>query len=140
MKIVLDTDVASALIRAEYNRAVAEWILEQHDEDIYLTSITVSELVFGVMRMPEGRRKSEVDDNVSAFVGEFYDRTVDFDASAAIEFGRFVPDRLSVGRPIERDDAEIAACCIAHHATLATRNTKHFQDIPGLDLINPWEI
>jgi predicted nucleic acid-binding protein len=128
------------LIRAEYNASVEGWLAGLQDEAVFLTSITFSELVFGVMRMPDGRRKNSVDDSVSLFVAQFYDRTIDFDADAAIEFGRFVPDRMSTGRPIERNDAEIAACCIAHHATLATRNTKHFEGIPGLDLINPWEI
>lgn len=89
--------------------------------------------------MPEGRSRSAVDDRTSQVIGGFYERTLSFDANAAIEYGRFVPDRFAIGRPIDRADAQIAACCIVTGATLATRNVKDFEKIPGLKVINPWE-
>lgn len=91
------------------------------------------------MRLPDGRRKNELDDRILKAISDFYDRTLDFTANAAVAYGRFVPDRLAVGRPIERADAEIAACCLQVGAVLATRNVKDFDEIPGLEVINPWE-
>lgn len=64
---------------------------------------------------------------------------LDFDFAAALEYGRFVPDRMKIGRPIARADAQIAACCLTNGATLVTRNTRDFEEIPGLELINPWK-
>jgi predicted nucleic acid-binding protein len=132
--------VISALIRAEQNPAVVDWMREIQDEAVFMTSTTISELVYGVMKMPDGRRKVLYDDNVAAILSVFYDRTIDFEANAAIEYGRFVPDREAIGRPISRPDAQIAACCLATGATLATRNVKDFEDIPGLEVINPREL
>lgn len=137
--IVLDTDVASALIHGEQNQAVSNWFTGLRDEDVYLTSTTMSELIFGVMRLPNGRRKNQLDDDVAALISSFHDRMIDFDFMAALEYGRFVPDRFAIGRPIARDDAQIAACCVISGATLATRNTKDFEQIPGLTVINPWD-
>ncbi len=138
--IVLDTNVVSELAAPETNVNVEEWIRAQHDEDIYITAATLSELVEGVMLLPEGRRKNDLDDRIVEAIGEFYDRTLDFTANAAVTYGRFVPDRFSIGRPIKRADAEIAACCLQFGAALATRNTKDFEGIPGLEVINPWEM
>jgi len=137
--IVLDTNVVSELAGPEPNQNVINWILQQRDEDVYITAATLSELVEGVMKLPEGRRKNDLDDRILDAIGNFYDRTLDFTANAAVTYGRFVPDRLAVGRPIERADAEIAACCLQVGAALATRNTKDFEEIPGLEVINPWE-
>lgn len=137
--IILDTNVVSELAGPKPDANVANWILQQRDEDVYITSTTLSELVEGVMRLPDGRRKNDLDDRILNTVGDFYDRTLDFTANAAVTYGRFVPDRLSNGRPIERADAEIAACCLQVGASLATRNVKDFEGIRGLEVINPWE-
>lgn len=137
-RIVLDTDVISALFRPELNPKVADWAGSLGDDQVYLTTTTASELILGVMSAPEGRRRNELDDIVAAVLSAFSDRLYDFDFYAALEYGRFVPDRLADGRPIARADAQIAACCIANGAALATRNTKHFQAIPGLEVIDPW--
>lgn len=138
--LVLDTDVVSALIRRDRNRSVALWLRDREDDEMYLSSTTVSELIAGVMRLPEGRRRSEIDDGVAALVSSFSDRIVDFDFAAAFLYGRFVPDRFAIGRPIDRADAQIAACCLATGATLVTRNAKDFESIPGLKMINPWDL
>lgn len=89
--------------------------------------------------MPEGRRKNELDDRVAAFISRFQNRIIPFDTSAAIDYGRLVHERNASGQPIGRADAQIAACCLVSGATLATRNVKDFEAVPGLKLINPWE-
>lgn len=135
--IVLDTDVVSALMRPTQNPSVVAWSQSLADE-VYITTTTLSELVFGVMIMPDGRRKNALDDAVVSAIKPFYDRTIEFDSNAAVDFGRLVGDRQTSGRPIERADAQIAASCLLRGAKLATRNTKDFDGL-GLELVNPWE-
>lgn len=137
-KIVLDTDVASAFAQPQIDPVIEAWGESLRGNEFFITSTTLSEMVFGVMIMPEGRRKNELDNRVARFVSGFYDRTIAFDANAAIEYGRFCGDRRAAGLPIQRADAQIAACCLANGATLATRNVKDFVSIPGLELTNPW--
>jgi predicted nucleic acid-binding protein len=139
--IVLDTNVVSELAGPEPDPRVVSWTAELEDEEVYITSTTLSELVEGVMRLPEGRRRNDIDERVSRAVAAFYDRTLDFSADDAIVYGRFVPDRdAEAGNPISRADAQIASCCLAAGAVLATRNVKDFEGIPGLEVINPWEL
>lgn len=139
MKVVLDTNVISELAKRRPEERVETWVEQFHPEELWTTSTAISEIVEGVMRMPEGRRKSEVDTAMMFALGAFYERTLNFDGNAAVEYGRFVPDHISAGRSIKRSDAQIAACCLAAGAVLATRNVKAFESIPGLEVINPWD-
>lgn len=125
--------------KRECNANVSDWIERQDPGELWLTSTTISELNLGVGRMPEGKRRDTVGDVNARFVAAFYDRTFSFDSHAAGVYGRLVADRMSDGRPISREDAQIAANCIAAGASLATRNTSDFLGIPELELIDPWE-
>lgn len=137
--IVLDTNVLSELGKRECNANVSNWTEQQDPGDLWITSTTISELNLGVARMPEGKRRDTLGDVNARFVAAFYDRTFSFDSHAAGVYGRLVADRMSGGRPISREDAQIAASCIATGAALATHNTRDFDAIPELELIDPWE-
>jgi predicted nucleic acid-binding protein len=139
VKLVLDTDVLSALLKPEKNQQIVRWADSVSEHELFITSTTVSELIYGLVRAPEGRRKDQLDDGISRLVSMFGDRVLNFDFAAAFDYGRFVADLQAGGSSIDRADAQIAACCRANGAALATRNTKDFEDIPWLTVINPWE-
>jgi predicted nucleic acid-binding protein len=102
------------------------------------TAITAAELLYGVSRLPGGRRKAALADEVAGLLrDEFADRVEPFDVRAAGYYAVLVAERDQLGRPIGTADAQIAAICRAHGATLATRNTKDFT-YTGIDLHNPW--
>jgi predicted nucleic acid-binding protein len=89
--------------------------------------------------MPSGKRRATVSDVNARFISAFYHRTFSFDGHAANVYGQLVAHRMSDGRPISREDAQIASSCIASGASLATHNIRDFDAIPGLKLINPWD-
>jgi predicted nucleic acid-binding protein len=68
---------------------------------------------------------------------DFPGRVLSFDLEAAVVYADLVAMRERQGQPIDVADAQIAAICLAQGATLATRNTKHFEGV-GLTLMNPW--
>lgn len=68
----------------------------------------------------------------------FADRILPFDQSAAEYYATISAHRKRQGRPISQFDAQIAAICRVHQATIATRNVEDFTDC-GIDIINPWE-
>jgi predicted nucleic acid-binding protein len=63
-----------------------------------------------------------------------------FNELAASQYGQVVANRRKMGRPIAVEDALIASIALAHNLKLATGNTKDFEHIPNLVVVNPWEI
>ena len=136
--IVLDTKVVSELMRAEPAVLVLDWVDSHAAEDIHLTAITLAELLYGVARLPDGRRKTELADQIEAMVTEDFDhRITAFDETAAAHYADIVVLRERAGRPISTADAQIAATCRSHGAVLATRNIEDFLDT-GISIVNPW--
>ena len=136
--MVLDTNVVSELMRPEPDAAVLAWLNEQAADTLWLNSVVVSELLYGVARLPDGKRRAQLALAVQAMLAEdFAGRVLPFDLEAAVVYADLVAKRERQGQPIDVADAQIAAICLAHGATLATRNTKHFEGL-GLTLMNPW--
>lgn len=106
-------------------------------EEVATTAITAAELLYGVARLPDGHRKTQLTDAVRSLIDEdFHGRVEPFDAAAAARYANVVADREQWGRPISVADAQIAAICHTRHATLATRNIKDFVET-GIELVDP---
>lgn len=104
------------------------------------TAITAVEQLYGVARLPEGRRREALSEAIRGLVEEDLDGRVEpFDATAASHLADVVSARAEAGRPISVADAQRAAICRALEATLVTRNTGDFI-ATGIDLLNPWPI
>jgi predicted nucleic acid-binding protein len=138
--IVLDTNVISELMRPRSEPRVIGWADDQAANEVYLTAVTTAELRYGVARMPDGRRRTDLADRLQrAIAEEFASRILSFDDNAAAHYAEIVIDRERRGQPISMADAQIAAICRRHGAGLATRNTKDFAHT-GIDLIDPWSV
>jgi len=136
--MLLDTNVVSELMRPAPEAAVLSWINRQAADTLWLNSVVVSELLYGIARLPDGKRRAQLAQTVQAMLGEdFSGRVLPFDLDAAVVYADLVAMRERQGLAIDIADAQIAAMCLAHGATLVTRNTKHFDGL-GLTLINPW--
>lgn len=137
--IVLDTNVISELTRKAPEPNVVSWLDELMAAEVATTAVTAAELLYGVARMPDGRRKTELAAAVHGLLSDdFRGRVLSFDQPAAQRYADIVTARERLGRPIGIADGQIAAICRTIDATLATRNTDDFQET-GLQLINPWE-
>jgi predicted nucleic acid-binding protein len=101
-----------------------------------VTSVSVGEILAGVARLPEGKRRDALAAGVSLALESAVD-VLPYDEAAARVFASIQDARRKAGRPLSTEDGMIAAICISRGATLATRNTTDFE---GLELqpINPW--
>lgn len=136
--IVLDTNVVSELMRPAPEPKVLAWLDAQPANALWLTSVNVAELLFGLARLPDGARKRGLLASFAAMLeADFGGRVLDFDLRAATVFAEMAADRERAGHRVGLADGQIAAICREHGATLATRNVRHFADV-GLDLVNPW--
>ncbi|MFC7549127.1 type II toxin-antitoxin system VapC family toxin [Plantactinospora sp. GCM10030261] len=136
--IVLDTNVVSELMRAAPEPAVVRWLQRGSGDSLYTTTITVAEIRYGIARLAEGRRRESLHQAANEVFAAFPRQVLTFDLTAANAYADVVAVRESLGNPIDGFDAQIAAICRAHAATLVTRNTKDFADT-GVATINPWQ-
>jgi predicted nucleic acid-binding protein len=136
--IILDTNVLSELMRPAPARKVAEWVAAQPATSLFTTSVTQAEIMLGLMLLPPGRRRRELETAATAmFADDLGGRILAFDTDAARPYAQIASDRRRAGRPISHFDAQIAAIARTTGASLATRNVDDF-DGCGLKLLNPW--
>ena len=136
--IVLDTNVLSALMRTKPEAVVVEWLDRQPADSVWLTSITVFEGRFGLALLPKGRRRSSLERAFDRVLTEdLSSRVLAFDEMAAVTAAQLAADRQRAGRIVDLRDTLIAGIAQARRATIATRNTRHFE---GLDVpvVDPW--
>lgn len=136
--IILDTNVLSALMRAEPDAAVLHWLDLQPPQSIWITSITLFESRLGLALVPDGRRRRALEAAFSRLLDEdLENRVLPFDSEAALQAASLAADRQRRGRPVDIRDTQIAGIAQARRATLATRNVRHFEGLT-VQVINPW--
>lgn len=136
--ILLDTNVLSALMRREADPGVVAWLDAQPPESIWTTAVTVFEIRLGLEILADGRRRKTLEDAFARALDEDFDgRVLPFDQTAAEAAAIIAARQREAGRPIEIRDVQIAGITAARKATLATRNTRHFEGT-GITLIDPW--
>ncbi|AYG57919.1 type II toxin-antitoxin system VapC family toxin [Rhizobium jaguaris] len=136
--ILLDTNVLSELTKPVADHKVEAWFLTQPVMNLYLCDIVVMEQSYGVERFSLRTGSYRYLEMFNEQLVSFRGRILRFDHQSAIETGRIRARRERTGHQISVQDAMIAAICLAHGATLATRNTKDFEGI-DLKLVNPFE-
>lgn len=136
MNFLLDTNVVSALRVRGRNPEVEAWSSSVPAQAQFVSALSISEIERGVTA--KERTDSQQGKILRMWFEEmllpgFAGRILPFDLPAARALGSFrVPDRAPL------DDALIASIAVAHHMTVATRNTKHFEALAGVRLVNPW--
>jgi predicted nucleic acid-binding protein len=135
--IILDTNVLSALMHSAPNGNVAAWLDRQPRTSIWTTAVTVLEVRFGLQILASGKRRSAIMQAFEEVLEKMGHRVVAFDAAAAQQASDLMASRHKRGCPGDLRDTMIAGIVLAQHATLATRNTAHFDDA-SVPLINPW--
>lgn len=133
--IVLDTNVVSEVMGPSPDPAVAAWVLRQVDGEVVTTAVTLAEILYGIDLLDQGRRKVVLNGQAARLFANL--PMLEFDDTAAVHYAEIMVGRRRLGRPISAFDAQIAAICRVHGATLATRNIRDFEHT-GVGLINPW--
>lgn len=136
--IILDTNVLSALMRQAPDREVVDWLDEQPRISVWTTALTVLEIRFGLQILPAGKRRSLLTHAFdTVLLDKIEQRIAPFDTAAAQQAGDLMASRHRKGRPGDLRDTIVAGIVLAHHATLATRNTRHFEDL-SVPVVSPW--
>lgn len=137
--ILIDTNVLSELMRAKPAPEVLAWIDAQPTSQLFISSITVAEILYGIARMADGKRKQGLLDLATLMFDEdFAGRILSFDADAAVHYAGLAAESEAKGKVVDMADGQIAAIAALHDARVATRNVRHF-DYLDVPVLNPWE-
>ena len=135
--IVLDTNVLSEAMRPESNRAVLAWLNEQVAETLYLSSVTLAELLFGIGSLPDEKRKKGLGEALDGLLELFDDRVLSFDTDAARHYAELAVKARGAGKGFPTPDGYIGAIAASRKFVVATRDTSPFE-AAGIAVINPW--
>lgn len=135
--IVLDTNVVSEAMKPDPDPAMRDWLDEQVAETLYISSVTVAELLFGIGALPDGRRKQKLAVTLDGMLPLFEGRILAFDTDAARHYADLAVAARKAGKGFPTPDGYIAAIATAHGFTVATRDASAF-NAAGVPVIDPW--
>lgn len=136
--ILLDTNVVSEPLRRVPEPLVADWLNAQALETLYLSTITVAEMRFGIRSLPTGRRRLRLNENLERrILPKFSGRILAFDLEASQAYAELMATARTAGRAISKSDGYIAAIAAANDMMVATRDTSPFV-AAGLKTVDPW--
>ncbi|OQX20654.1 MAG: VapC toxin family PIN domain ribonuclease [Desulfobulbaceae bacterium A2] len=137
--IILDTNVISEAMKPAPHPSVLAWLNEQAIETLYISSVTLAELLFGIASLPAGKRKDILAQTLDGLMTLFKDRVVPFDSDAARCYAELAVTAKAGGRGFPTPDGYIAAIAASRKFIVASRDTAPFEAV-GIGIINPWHL
>lgn len=139
MSYLLDTNILSELVKPQPNAGVVQWILEHPEQLCFISVVTLSELQFGIERIPASTRKQQIKTWLNHDLkARFAGRIISIDDNIAMQCGTFRAIHQTQGIPLAIADGLIAASAFIHDLAVVTRNTKDFEHL-DIQLINPFQ-
>ena len=137
--ILLDTHVVSEVMKVSPSASVLRWLDDQSSSAVYVSAVTVGEIEYGLRILPDGRRRLQLKERFEQFIAlAFAQRVLGYEEAAARLYGEIMGLRKELGRPMSVPDGQIAAIARSHGLSIATRNTRDFEEC-GVDLPNPFD-
>jgi toxin FitB len=137
--ILLDTNVVSEAMKPEPATPVSLWLDEQVAETLYLSSVTIAELMFGIGALPSGKRQERLSAAVEGLLAYFEGRIMPFDLAAARCYAQLAVSARAAGKGFPTPDGYIAAIAVSSGFSVATRDKSAFA-AAGLKVIDPWRL
>lgn len=136
--IILDTNIISEMMKPSPSDNVISWLDQEEVSKLYITTITIAEISYGINALPEGNKRVLLAEAFSkTILTGFEHRIYPFDESSAYLYGKIMADRKVKGRPLSIPDGQICAIALSCDCVIATRNIRDFADC-GIDIVNPF--
>jgi toxin FitB len=136
--IVLDTNVLSEAMKPAPHPAVRDWLNDQVASTLYLTSVTLAELLFGIGALPKGKRKDMLAQTLDGLMDLFRDRVLSFDVDAARHYAGLAVTARAAGRGFPTPDGYIAAIAASRGFIVASRDAAPYA-AARVAVIDPWK-
>jgi toxin FitB len=135
LKYLIDTNILLEMTKKQPDNNILKWFENTAEMDMFISVISIGELVYGMAKLPDGIKKTEL----SAWLREliykgFRDRIVDIGMDIMEVWGEM---SAKLTRSLPKMDTLIAASAITYGMTVVTGNVRDFKDIPGLKVLTP---
>jgi len=138
VSFLLDTNVVSEWTKPRPNSGLMQWLSQADESHVFLSVVTIAELRYGIERLPQGKRRRELDEWLQGELPRrFEQRIILIDGPVCDEWGRVTARQESRGRSMHAMDAMIAATALVHGLTLVTCNAQDFHTALK-SIVNPW--
>lgn len=138
MSYLIDTCCISELVKKKPNPNVAKWFADRDELSMYLSVITFGELRKGIEKLPDSKKKKELNRWVKEdLLHRFKNRVLNINMEVVYKWGEILAAAEKHGRPLPAIDSLIAATSLVHDFSVVTRNTQDMEG-SGVEVINPW--
>ena len=135
---LLDTNIPSELTRPHPQESVSQWLDNADDEQLYLSVISLGEILNGITILPPSKRRTDLQQWLDGILRPWFgDRILRIDEPIAERWGVLAGQCKLRGRPLKVADGLIAATALVHELAVVTRNVNDFDSL-GLQIVNPW--
>ena len=134
MKFLVDANVLSEATKQSAAPEVIEWLMA-NESDLAVNPIVLGELEFGILRLPAGRRKTQLREWFNQAPNRL--RVLDIDTNTSQVWATLLAKLSRKGRSMPVSDSLIAATALQYNLTIATRNTGDYQ-YAGIEVLNPF--
>jgi len=136
-RYLLDTNIISNATKPVPSESLIDWMENQSDDDLYISSLTIAEIRRGILVKPKGKKRDQLEAWFAGPEGPqslFSGRVLPFDERAALAWARLTSEGRLAGKPRSDFDMIIAATAEVNDCLVVTDNEKHF---PGIATLNP---
>lgn len=138
MSYLIDTCCISELVKKNPNPNVVKWFADRDELSMYLSVITFGELRKGIEKLPDSKKKKELNQWVKEDLNRrFNNRVISIHMEEVNKWGEILATADRIGKPVPAIDALIAATARVHGLSVVTRNAQHMESA-GVEVINPW--
>ena len=135
-RYLLDTSIISKVTKPRPSKFLLQWMAQQADENLFISSLTLAEVWLGVLQKPLGPARDLLE---SWFAGPdgplelFAGRILAFDETAGLVWAKLMATGRAKGQPRSALDMIIAATAITNHCIVVTDNERHFADVQAIN-------
>ena len=134
MTFLVDANVLSEATRSEPDPRVLEW-LARHEQEIAVDPIILGEIRFGILLLPEGKRRARLEDWYEAGIQRIH--CIPWDSAMGLRWAELLADLRASGRSMPIKDSLIAATALVHDLVVVTHNRRDFEKA-GVEIFDPF--
>ena len=134
MKYLVDANVLSEPTKPIPNPRVLQW-LRVHESDIAVDPVILGELRFGILILPRGKKRSQLEHWFHSGVGRL--QCLAWDADTGLKWAELLARLRRAGKAMPIKDSLIAATAAFHGLTVVTRNRADFSNA-GVRVVDPF--